>query len=119
MRRCRRCGSGAPEAQLNQGRMLRTLASKDRVRLSRAGKGASRLRKGEPRFSRAWKPAPGGQAGSSSGNLTIQPEAGFTGGQVTLTVGVNQQPATLFTLFGNLDSDPTNDTVSYDIPAAS
>lgn len=78
---------------------------------------------GKPGYSEYWfnagiELAPGGQGGSSE-SLIIQPEAGFTGGQATLTVGVNQQSATLFTMFGNLDSDPTNDTVSYDIPAAS
>jgi hypothetical protein len=34
-------------------------------------------------------------------------------------VGVNQQPAALITGFGNLDSDPADDTVSADVPAAS
>jgi len=79
---------------------------------------------GQPGYSEYWFNAgiemgSGGQGGSASGNLIIQPQAGFTGGQATLTVGVNQQPATLFTMFGNLDSDPANDTVTYDIPAAS
>lgn len=79
---------------------------------------------GQPGYSEYWFNAgiemgSGGQGGSASGNLIIQPQAGFTGGQATLTVGVNQQPATLFTAFGNIDSDPTNDTVSFDIPAAS
>lgn len=79
---------------------------------------------GQPGYSEYWFNAgiemgAGGEGGSGSGNLIVQPQAGFTGGQATLTVGVNQQPATLYTSFGNIDSNPANDTVSYDIPTAS
>lgn len=79
---------------------------------------------GKPGYSEYWfnagiEMSAGGQGGSSTGNLIIQPQAGFTGGAATLTVGINQQAAALYTIFGNVDSDPANDTVSYDIPAAS
>jgi hypothetical protein len=80
-------------------------------------------RYGQPGYQEYWfnggiEMGAGGQSLSGSGNLILQPEAGYPGGTGTLTVGVNQLPATDYTLFGTLDSNPANDTVTFDIPAA-
>ena len=63
-----------------------------------------------------------GQAGTAtdSGLLIIQAQPGFTGGNGVLTVGVNQASATaVASLFGNIDSDTSNDTTTIAIPAYS
>jgi len=83
MRRCRRCGSGAPEAQLNQGRMLRTLASKTGADYHAQAK-ESRLRKREPGLDSATtdpsRAEPSLAVSVVSGRILLAPEAQRRGG---------------------------------------
>lgn len=62
------------------------------------------------------------QAGTAtdSGLLIIQAQPGFAGGNGVLTVGVDQASATaVASLFGDIDSDTSNDTATIAIPAYS
>ena len=49
----------------------------------------------------------------------VVPQPGFAGGDGTFTVGINNQPATAFANagIGNVDTDPSNDTTTFAIPA--
>jgi hypothetical protein len=49
----------------------------------------------------------------------VVPQPGFAGGDGTFTVGINNQPATAFanTFIGNVDTNPSNDTTTFAIPA--
>jgi hypothetical protein len=49
----------------------------------------------------------------------VVPQPGFAGDNGTFTVGINNQPATAFanTFIGNVDTEPSNDTTTFAIPA--
>ena len=48
----------------------------------------------------------------------VEPQPGFAGGDATLTAGVDFESAADFcALFGNIDSDTSDDTTAFAIPA--
>lgn len=53
----------------------------------------------------------------NAGNVIIQPDSGFTGGDGTITTEINNVPTANFNIFGDFDTDPSNDTTSFAIPA--
>lgn len=47
----------------------------------------------------------------------IEPQPGFAGGDATPTVGIDNESAADFSgLFGDIDSDTTNDVATFSIP---
>lgn len=65
--------------------------------------------------------AGGGQyTDGSPGQVVLEAEPGFAGGSGTVTVNVNRGALGAYgARFGTIDSDPTNDTTTFDIPAYS
>jgi hypothetical protein len=72
------------------------------------------------RFNIGIEVASGGSASGSANppNPLVEPQPGFTGGNATLSLTINGESASLFGgLFGNIDSDTSNDTATFAIPA--
>lgn len=61
----------------------------------------------------------GGTASSQGGQAVVEPQPGFAGADGTVTVGIDFQPTSYVAgmYMGEIDSDTTNDTATFTIPA--